>query len=788
MIEIVCDQYGLHDSDNIDMAVSEPSEYEAGLLKIKSHAANGEPLLVLVRNPAMFDWFDAAVKYGAKKTIIDPISKFESILEKSLLPSYLRENPHWVAELGLINIAKDKPPLKYSTDQTSRSESIDSWLKRVLLGKVWNNPSPASADDFSMLFQFFIDHKETSFHPLAQHLLHGMLEYWSKNGSELFTWLKTDPFKKSQFIAWEQILSAFPQEKISTWLQQDNIWFELSRFPGRHQLPIISINIQLPEKIAVFVKAFLLQEWNLSPETALGFISGTLDFEKHFLLERLRDQLNKEVPITKEIFDKLKSFEKFPEVIDLGRQLVPAKTPSIPSPDSSVDKMRRWIANEYLPFYSSSSLLGQIDVTEPYLEYFEQWLHRHYTALLFGDEMAYRQMTKLKERIIEGYTFLIVLMDGLDYISAQDVLLPAMQKNGLFSLNEVLPFFAFLPTQTYVSKPTLISGKMNSQIPDEVPTAAFYKELLQKHLGISENDIIVKTDKECTILEQIQESAKVYLYLDNHLDAELLHKTFRPYQRKKKYSHYLLEQSEKIFQSVKEFKDIYGKSLQVVICSDHGHTLIHRNAPVIDVPSLKDKQNSIGNKIKTRTIHATDLFDHDIGDIYQKNVWRLKSDLYGLSHEIIIPLGYSCFNKRPHGATHGGCSPQEMAVPWLFLSDKKPLPPLPLSFSIEGEIFRKRTENSITLNILNPNDYSVLIVDIEVSSLETLHALPLSIGKNDIGKIHLKFDASSTTESNLIFALTYRLRCLAGEIEESLTITVPTTGAMTTEFDDDFDF
>lgn len=72
MIEIVCDQYGLYSDKDFDSLVSDPAQYEEELLKIETHAKEGVSYRIVVRNPALFDWFDAAVKYGAKKRIITP--------------------------------------------------------------------------------------------------------------------------------------------------------------------------------------------------------------------------------------------------------------------------------------------------------------------------------------------------------------------------------------------------------------------------------------------------------------------------------------------------------------------------------------------------------------------------------------------------------------------------------------------------------------------------------------------------------------------------------------------
>ena len=42
------------------------------------------------------------------------------------------------------------------------------------------------------------------------------------------------------------------QKAIMAWLQQDEIWYELSQFPNRIQLPRLSTSLQLPENIASY--------------------------------------------------------------------------------------------------------------------------------------------------------------------------------------------------------------------------------------------------------------------------------------------------------------------------------------------------------------------------------------------------------------------------------------------------------------------------------------------------------------------------------------------------------
>ncbi len=768
MIKIICDQYGLYSASNADSIVTSTSQFENELLKIESCAKSGDSWLVIVRNPILFKWFDAAIKYGARKIIIDPVAELENKLHRPI-PSYLKENPQWIAELNLLE----------KGEQILRGEAIEEWLKRVLLGEIWNEKAPNSSESLSRLFAYFMEHTESDLHPLEKKLITEQLQCWAYNDQDksgVFSWLQSNPFRRASFIAWEQLLSLFPEDKIASWLQQDNIWYELSQFPNRRILPRLSLSVQLPENIAMFPRAFLKEKWQESPEEALSFISGLFDFEKNFLLEELQQQLQKELALDPSVYQKLLK-SNFPEVVLLAKQLTLAKMPSHLSLDSSLKDVQTWLANEYLPFYNSCSLLGKVESTESYVKDFELWLKKHYTDMLFGEGLAYRQITQMKNYELSDNPVLMIIFDGLDYLCAYDELLPVMQDKGFFPLND-LPFFAFLPTQTYIAKPVLVAGKMKSDIPDEESSALFYKDLLQRHLSIPADAIRSKTDRDGSLFELIQEPALVYLYLDNYLDRELLHSNIRQFNRKKKYGLHVRKRAGEIVQCLKDFKEMYDKSLHVIISSDHGYTIIPKSAEIIKIPNVKS--------YKSRTL--SNYRSEDIEDLDNERIWRLNPNLFGLDKEMILPRGYACFNKRPLGATHGGCTPQEMAVPCFFLNYDKPDLLKPLIFSLEGEIFRKRANNELTLNISNPNNYSITLVEIDAGALQIASKCPLRIGKNKLVKLHSSVNASTIIEKNVKFSIKYHFKSLAGEMKEQFILKVPTTGAMSTEFDDDFEF
>lgn len=770
MIDIICDQYGLYKLKDSDRLVVEEDQFETELEIIHSRAKSGNSLCVVVRNPLLFRYFDAAIKYGAQKRIVDPVKILAEELQQTVVPQYLKNQPNWVVDLNLIEKAKK---------QLSKGESIERWLKRTLLGDVWSKDLPRSQSELSSLFEFLISHDEHDLHILTVQLLKEQLQKWSgmnQDYADLLTWLCHAPFKRSKFIIWEQLLSLFPQDKVADWLQQDNIWFELSQLPSRIKLPAITTSLQVPENIAAFARDFLKEQWMTSQDLAIQFISGKLDFEKNFLLEQLHYQLHTENPLMLSTYKALLALE-LPEITSVAKQLVPTKKPSIISAEDPVSDVQTWLENEYLPFYNSCSILGKVKETELYLVNFEEWLAKHYQKMLFdGEGMAYRQIAELK-KISNTDPVLMVVFDGLDYLCACEELLPLMRANDLFPVEEPKPYFSFLPSQTEIAKPVLVAGKTNEQIPEEGSSAAFYKELLKDCIGVSENDIRSKTDKDGSLLELIQEPAKVYLYLDNQLDREYLHSSLRQYLRKRKYKEYVLKKAEEIVHCVRDFKDMYGKYLKVVICSDHGYTVIPKSAEIIKEP--------VNGKMRTRTLHkhtSEDLVKLDL-----QCVWQLTPALFGLSEEMVLPKGYTCFKSRPLGATHGGCSPQEMAVPWFVFSNERPVSAKSLSFSLEGEIFRKRSVNQLVLHISNPNKYQIKLVDLDVSGADISTSLPVLISSTSAQKVNASVDASNVGDGNVQFVIRYRLKSITGELEESIEITKPTKGSMSTEFDDDFD-
>ncbi|MCJ7604183.1 MAG: hypothetical protein MUO63_22120 [Desulfobulbaceae bacterium] len=772
MRKIICDQFRLHPPDADDYLVDDERQYEEAYEMLKSPASERTGCIV-VRNPALFHWFDApARRFSCPVIHLDPLSALKKRLNRSDISRLFRTHPEWVAELKLLEKAEE--------EEISSHESAESWLRRILLGPAWQTSDAAADADLVEVLQWLASHDEQKLHHLTCQLLKEQIHSWGQNDSiraEFFSWLGQAPFQRAKVFSWEQMLRQYPSNLVSSWFQHVDEWNALHMLPS-HYRALPDLKIPLPDGISVFLRTFLDEEWSRSPLNALSFISGRLEPERAFLITKLQALLHQGIALEQDVYQKIRHLNDFPEAVSLARKLLPAKEPSFLPDSVSIEIAQEWLRDEYLPFYNSCATLKLTEKTEPFVEQFENWLKRNYSDLLInGAGAAYRQIGGLKSQLEDG-PILLYVFDGLDYLGGQDVLLPILERAGAYPENEVAPYLAFLPTETFIAKPTLVCGWMNSQLPPERPDASFYRKLLQDSFSLTEAEILSATDQDASLYELIQNPARVYLYLDNQLDREYLHAALSPYVRREKYNFHLKKQASAIIEAAQVVKEQHGANLCIGVCSDHGYTELPQNIRTLEIQSSK--------KVKARSTVIDQLVTFELAD--EKFIWRLKPGLFGLHEEMAIPLGYGCFGKRPKGATHGGCTPQEIAVPWFILSFQKPEPAKSPIVVIDGEIFRRRKANRLNIALSNPNNYPLSIIEISLNGMIVSTPLPLRINPNQVGSLEASFDATSINDATIDLQGALTMRHRFGKEKISIGLKIETKGAMMNEFDDDFEF
>lgn len=771
MRKIICDQFGLHLLQTGDYLVIDEKQFEKAYNILSSPEIHDIGCIV-VSNPALFHWFDApARKYSCSVTTLNPVVELTALLNRPGTQLFFQDHPEWVIELELMDKAEQ--------EKIRSNESPESWLYRVVFGPSWQIEGPIDSAALSNILQWLATHEENDLHCFTRQLLSRRLAFWATGDTEwstFFNWLGKAPFDRAKVLIWAQMLNRYPQNIVASWFQHIVEWNALQFLPECFR-SFPGLEVRLPEGISVFLKTFLEEEWGKSPVQALSFISGKLEIERTFLSSKLQNLLRQGIPLEWATYQKISQLDAFPETVALAGRLIPAKEPSFLPDSASIEVVQDWLRDEYLPFYDSCATLNITEKTELFVEQFENWLKKNYGKLLIdGQGMAYRQIGELKSRLEDG-PILVYVFDGLNYLGGQNVLLPVLEQAGVYPEKGITPYLTFLPSETFIAKPTVVCGWMNSQLPLERPDAAFYRKLVQDSFGLSEAEVASATDQDSTLYELIQNPSRVYLYLDNQLDREYLHSSMTPYARREKYTIHIKKQAEAIVEAAHVVKDQYDANLLIIACSDHGFTELPQKIKTLEpqVPKIK----------KTRSIVIDQSLLVETED--EKYIWRLKPGLFGLHTEMAIPLGYSCFGKKPKGATHGGCTPQEVAVPWFLFSFQRPNPAISPVIAIDGVIFRKRKDNLVKVSFSNPNDFSISIIEISMEGVEIITALPFRVLAKQVITTEATFDATGVNdvhiEINGTFAITHRL----GKQIISVNLSLETKGAMVDEFDDDFE-
>ncbi len=219
-------------------------------------------------------------------------------------------------------------------------------------------------------------------------------------------------------------------------------------------------------------------------------------------------------------------------------------------------------------------------------------------------------------------------------------------------------------------------------------------------------------------------------------------------------------------------QELYGENALFVIISDHGYTELPKQPPILPV----------SGKTKQRCIEI----EHQ--DVARSNgVWALGAHLFGLITDMAVSTNYTCFGSAPKGASHGGCTPQELAVPCLILSPSKQQPLQEISITVEGVIHRRRKQNPAYVNILNPNPYGVGVSQLQMKTIDISDRLPIHIEKEMMVKIPVNIDASEIQSGLHEISGEFTIHGFAETKSGAFTLKIQTAGAMSTEFDDDFD-
>jgi hypothetical protein len=141
------------------------------------------------------------------------------------------------------------------------------------------------------------------------------------------------------------------------------------------------------------------------------------------------------------------------------------------------------------------------------------------------------------------------------------------------------------------------------------------------------------------------------------------------------YPESIIREIEKLIE-ILEIRIILDKDTSAVIISDHGASALSRLGA--QIPHKFPDAKHDGRYMKLSP--GANLKDHPDYIVYKTDDPELKENQY------ILALNHNSLNRKPSKEVHGGCTPEEVLVPVIIISNKKK-PPKVMHYEIQPDTF-----------------------------------------------------------------------------------------------------
>ena len=710
-VKVFIDPFGL--SAPGSMVVEDNAGYWRTREALSAALRDGSGLTITVRNRSMRSFFDdLANEGGVRLEELDPREHLRLALGVRSLPEEVTQDPRAIVALDLIGLATRRP--RYA------QEDAEDWLCRVLLGYEWAGRALVSDEQASSLIGNLARIQKESRSPLAIVLRNRRLEMLSGTSarySGLLRWLAVEPIGRARALMFRCLVRRYPWHEVAQWLGDGDMVVWLAQLPQADgwvdwltfDLGPAEADGLLPAGVAVRLRRFLLHavsEGGL--QQAVGTMTGMLGCELQVIRETVANRVDAKEAFTAEEAAVLQErFGGRPEagaLLDTARELVPPTSPSRVDPSWDWPRVSDWLMKDYLPFYRHKHLLGALRGTTELVKSFEDWVAANYSELSHRDDCLAHTITHDVARAAQTGAVLLVVVDGLGaewlpYLKA------ALWRRGLFSGSGRELALGLLPTVTRVAKPAMLRGQLPGQVGVTVSGSDDYRRLLAVALSLADRDVRLATDLESSVEQLAEVPARVLVFLANKFDEELVHRPLGPMAYGERLRTYLDDLASSIGAAVEVIESRGGQPATVFVTSDHGATDL-----------LRDADMSVGMPTGAETDHGRVVW----GDTRfpEDRTLRLDPERFFLPGPATVARGYWYFGQRPQALTHGGVTPQEMAVPRLVMTARRQAAPQALVLTISGGILRGVAANPIRVLLLNPNPYAVTLRGIELRLVE----------------------------------------------------------------------
>ncbi len=332
-------------------------------------------------------------------------------------------------------------------------------------------------------------------------------------------------------------------------------------------------------------------------------------------------------------------------------------------PSLKWDTLQAWL-RAYMDEYKRARLVNQPETCRERTREFGEWFKDQQGT--FSTVHARRTLATVRERVQalldKGEKVLVYVVDALGS-----------------------EWMEFLESRIRASARLVQSQLLLSTVPT---TTQPNRELMLGNAGWEKT---MARSSDGSLESFLKEERQLYVYWDLSYDAERVHAAF--------------DDGEALyFEQLETVDRLVGELLRVIrwfggyilLLADHGNTVF----PGSILPAIYGERDHSGRVLRCGRREGEALLANNPEMLLVPD---------GEDHVLVVPLGHGTFGKRPHGAMHGGVTPEEMAVPYLLVApeDAEVRPPeLELRAANQP---RKRKGETVELEIRNHSDMGVVI-------------------------------------------------------------------------------
>lgn len=735
MITIIEDKLSyVEGSENL--IVESYSDYIAGYSKIQGAAQHNSDLTVVVRNSHIYRWFqNLAERYE------NHLFEFKLITYKSYLEDHWDikiPNVYSSEELEELDLAKlEETPrpndtfedflLTYFYDPVLTYNSFNINLVVPFLKAFDKNVWDSNGQNI-LLRKIYDNRIQTWKSKLNDEKLKNLLDELSSNPVNLEINLMLYKLLRHDIYDDENLRKIALGDKYSSFKTLGLNLRDLVIDPAKieHTLQQIEIHfntLEKPKSTDDFEN--LIQKMSGLIQQEFDFIESMLKEKPELVSATLISQL-------KAVFNPI--YAKIGKRIENLKELIMPSKPNKVNIDDSIEDVKQWVTEEYLPFYSWTikNKYYDKDLAE-IADSFSSWLYENWEDVranshslvanwLCNNSLSFNLNNKVN---------IVLIIDNLSWTNIEIL-------QNLFSENSFLertraPYFSMVPSETETSKKCLLSGKTHY---NEIDQSSYEKILnkgwvpffdSEKFVYLSDIDKFEKTELE---------NGKVYFLNYRPID-DTLHKSSGELglSHSKQINNLLKDLVERVNDHLDK-QNLKEKAVIHVI-SDHGSTQINSEAlNELDISLFKKKEMI---KHSDRFIFLSDEEFSRLPDNLKYDCFFLEKNRFGLPYHCLCARRNNTFKKYSDNSfLHGGLSPEEVVVPHLIFEQAEIEIQKPLLNLLRNKFRYKVEEIEIQIDNQNELPLSNIIVSIINSNVEAIDSIVDSIDAKSKQMIRIK--------------------------------------------------